>query len=362
MFASTDNHTGTGGSAVVSNPFEVKKQPTQCRDPIFAVLFYANIAAIVGLAIAYGKNPFTTTGGNDAGAANNQTDDKFANLDYTPFLYLAGIAGGVGLVLSCLGLQVLMCIPGFLIKASLFFNIALAGISAAAAFYYGQTALGIVSLVFLALTCCYTYCIWSRIPFATANLKTGTASIRANCGVSILAYIIVAFAFAWTILWTVSVLGIQNLLIQCEVDADGNTVCTNPNYFYFFLLFVSYFFTHQVLQNTIHTTIAGVVGTWWFVPDESGFCGKAVCGSLFRTLTTSFGSVCFGSLLVAIIEALRQIIYMMRDNDDIGPFIACCIDCLLGCIEGLVEYFNKWGMWRQVVLIDICICWKTHSH
>jgi hypothetical protein len=106
---------------------------------------------------------------------------------------------------------------------------------------------------------------------------------------------------------------------------------------------VSYFFTHQVLQNTVHTTVAGVVGTWWFVPNESGFCGSAVCGSFFRSITTSFGSICFGSLIVAVIEATRQIVEMARQNDDLGQMLACCIDCLLSFIQDIVEYFNKWG-------------------
>ena len=60
-------------------------------------------------------------------------------------------------------------------------------------------------------------------------------------------------------------------------------------------------------------------------------------------MTTSFGSICFGSLLVAIVQAIRQIVETARRNDDLGPFIACCIDCLLGCIESLLEYFNKWA-------------------
>ena len=83
--------------------------------------------------------------------------------------------------------------------------------------------MGIVALIIMALTSCYTYCIWSRIPFATANLKTGTTSIRANCGVTFLAYIVVAVAFAWTFLWTVSVVGVQDKLIACE-SVDGVTV------------------------------------------------------------------------------------------------------------------------------------------
>lgn len=336
MFAAKpDNHYDDG--VVQSSPFEEKKQPVKCRDPIFAVLFYANLACIIGVAAIFGRNPLSENNA-DANAGN----DDGATVNLTPFITVTGIAGAVGLVFSALALQILMMIPGILIKAAIIFNVFVSLAVVVIAIYYGLIPMAIIGGIFFLITCCYTYCIWSRIPFATANLKTGCASIRANCGVSFIAYIVVIFAFFWVLLWNVAVIGVQDQLITCE-EVNGQQVCSNPNYLLFFLLFVSLYFTQNVLVSVIHTTVAGVVGTWWFVPEESGFCGKAVCGSFWRTLTTSFGSVCFGSLLVSIIQALRQIVNMAKNNDDIGPFIACCIDCILGCIEGLLEYFNKWA-------------------
>lgn len=341
MFAQTDDHKhsavqGTTVSASGNSPFEVKQQPTKCRDPIFAVLLYVNVGIIAALAVLYGSSPFQDV---DANAAN---DDEAVKVNYTPFINVAFIVGGVGLVLSSLALQLLICIPSILIKVALIGNIVLCFAIAAAAFYFGILIMAIFGLIGALITCCYTYCIWSRIPFATANLKTATSAVKSNCGVTFLAYIVVVAAFAWTMLWTLVMVGVQDSLQTCE-QVDGVNVCSKPNYLYLFLLFVSYFFTHQVLQNTIHTTIAGVVGTWWFVPSESGFCGKAVCGSFFRTITTSFGSVCFGSLIVAIIQAIRQLVESARQNDEIGNALSCCIDCILGIIESLVEYFNKWA-------------------
>jgi hypothetical protein len=84
---------------------------------------------------------------------------------------------------------------------------------------------------------------------------------------------------------------------------------------------VSFFFTHQVLHNSGHTTVACVGGSWWFKPKQTGFCGSAVYGCFFRTMTSSIGSVCCGSLLVAIIQATRHILNMARDNDDVGAFL-----------------------------------------
>lgn len=114
------------------------------------------------------------------------------------------------------------------------------------------------------------------------------------------------------------------------------------NYGFLFLLFVSYFFTHQVIQNTVHVTVGGLVGNWWFEPSEaSSCCSSALNNSFLRAVTTSFGSICFGSLLVAILDALRLLANTARGMDD-GGIGACIAECILECLARLLEYFNKW--------------------
>ena len=103
--------------------------------------------------------------------------------------------------------------------------------------------------------------------------------------------------------------------------------------------------SQQVLQNTMHAIVAGVVSTWWFVPDEaSSCCSKAIMGSTVRATTTSFGSICFGSLLVAIIQTLRHLLNSARNDNDMdgcAAFLLCLVDCCLQCFQGILEYFNK---------------------
>jgi uncharacterized protein YacL len=110
-----------------------------------------------------------------------------------------------------------------------------------------------------------------------------------------------------------------------------------------FLYLVSFYWVHQVLVNTVHTTTAGTVGTWWFVPSEaSSFCSSAVKDSFTRATTYSFGSICFGSLIVAIVQALRALQQQAQNSDDC-QILACIIGCILACIQGIIEYFNKFA-------------------
>jgi Plasma-membrane choline transporter len=86
-----------------------------------------------------------------------------------------------------------------------------------------------------------------------------------------------------------------------------------------------------------------VVGTWWWVPTEANsFWSAALSNSVARATTYSFGSICFGSLLVAIVQALRALEYQSRDSDDL-QFLRCIIQCILSCIEGIIQCLNRWA-------------------
>lgn len=318
------------GETPSSNVWEEKKQKSACRDPIFAVLFYANIITMAVLAAVNGSSPF-------------KADDD-SNISYEGFMYTAFASGAFSFILSGVMFLTLLCIPGFLIKAALIFNVIATGVAAAASFVWGGTFAGIIMSIFFLLMCCYAWAVWSRIPFATANLVTGTTAIKSNFGVILLSYLSTVLAFGWTALWCTVLVGSYSKQADCQINEDGVEECGGPNYLILFLLFISYFFTHQVLQNTTHVIVAGVVGTWWFVPEEAkGCCSSAVIGSTIRSVTTSFGSICFGSLIVAVLQALRQLVETAKQNDDINNVLACCLDCIIGCLEGIMEYFNKWA-------------------
>jgi len=209
----------------------------------------------------------------------------------------------------------------------------LSGAMVALSFVTGNIIGGIIGLVFFVCFGCYARAVWSRIPFATANLVTACTAVRKNCGVLFVALFFVVLAFGWTLLWSVAVMGVWD-----EVIDENIAITQQPttNYGYLFLLLLSYFFTEQVIQNTTHVTVAGTVGSWWFTPEEGG-----VIGSLCRAMTTSFGSICFGSLLVAIVKSLRSLAQQAREQE--GGIFVCIAECILGCLESILEYFNQWA-------------------
>merc|ERR1719491_499491 len=195
---------------------------------------------------------------------------------------------------------------------------------------------GVLGVVFFVFTVCYVKMVWGRIPFAAINMMTAGTAIKANLGVALVAIFFTLLEVGWLVLWGIAFTGTFTKTQSCDNDE------CSPNYGILFLLFLSLFFTQQVLQSCVHVSVAGTVGTWWVAPNESGFCSRGICNSFIRTVTTSFGSICFGSLLVAIIQALRALANSARANGD-GNFLVCIAECILACLASMLEYFNKWA-------------------
>lgn len=88
------------------------------------------------------------------------------------------------------------------------------------------------------------------------------------------------------------------------------------------------------------------------VADEDRyFCSRTqmpshpTLGAFKRAMTYSFGSICFGSLVVSIIQLLKQGASIAQQSEAMdGNIVMCCVwavaNCILGLVLWLIEYFN----------------------
>ena len=167
--------------------------------------------------------------------------------------------------------------------------------------------------------------------------------MRDNSGIVLLAYVSGVVFIGWLCLWStllyVTIRNGSNQLCYYDDDCQPSELASTTK-IYAILLILSFYWTLQVSNNVLHTTVAGVVGTWYFDPSDVG----AIGASAIRTLTFSFGSVCFGSLLVAIISTIRFLANSQDRNNGRGggSVLYCVLDCILSLLESIMEYFNKW--------------------
>ena len=99
-----------------------------------------------------------------------------------------------------------------------------------------------------------------------------------------------------------------------------------------FMIF-SLYWTSQVFRNISHVTTAGTVASWWLVPDIE----RPTLGAFKRAMTTSFGTICAGSLIVAIIDTL---IWLLRQVQSVGAVIVRYIMILF---NGIIKWLNKYA-------------------
>jgi len=115
----------------------------------------------------------------------------------------------------------------------------------------------------------------------------------------------------------------------------------------FFMVF-GFLWASAFLSAVFQHAVAGAIASWYFSRDVMSPrpIGIPAVTSLFRAVTTSFGSLALGSLLIAVVESLNTLLqYTKRTNSKnrVIVWVASCLQCVLGCIEGIVRYVNKFA-------------------
>ena len=94
------------------------------------------------------------------------------------------------------------------------------------------------------------------------------------------------------------------------------------------------------------------MATWCLDKSEAdSCCSSAILGSLYRSMTFSFGSICLGSLLQGLVAVFRFLIDSARaqrqqdpdTNDACGSILLCILDCIADLLEELIRAFNQWA-------------------
>ena len=115
-----------------------------------------------------------------------------------------------------------------------------------------------------------------------------------------------------------------------------------------FVTFAGYWISEWI-KNTIHTSVAGVYGSWYFCAGKPGGIPKgSSMGAFKRAITYSFGSISLGSLIVAIINMLRQACSIAQqqnasDGNIVGTICLCCLQCILGLLDWAVQFINRYA-------------------
>lgn len=323
---------GVGATEGGNGQFGGPLQPVY-RDAPFAIAFVAHLCLVFYFAIAWGLSSLRLE------ESDYDDDQTSGSVSMWGLLLLSLFTCAISIGISAVSLRVMMHHAETLIQASLIGSCAFNAVYAILFLIDGLFWYAATWTVMLLLTAWYAKRVWERIPFASSNLRTALSAIQTNAGVCALAYGIAGLANLWLIVWLLATVGIAFKDATCH-----NGYCKpNVNAVTVFLLPLSFYWTIQVFMNVLHVTVSGVVGTWWFAPQDAlSVFSPAIVDSFRRATTYSFGSICMGSLLVAIIQTLEAMAQRARDNKQ-GGLLVCVLECILRLVARLSQYFNRWA-------------------
>jgi hypothetical protein len=190
--------------------------------------------------------------------------------------------------------------------------------------------------------------------FTAAMLEQVTGLVLARGAIFLVVVGVVLLQIAWILVWLLAMVGVvlsnkkMPSFMQLEMeDASSSTNVT----MWIVLLMLCFFWACQVFSNVIHTTVAGFIGRWYF----NEHMEEPIKHSFGHASTYLFGSICFGSLIVALIQTLRWIADQARDENADNPVAAvahCIADCILSCVEEIAKLYNFWCF----IVISIYSC------
>jgi hypothetical protein len=236
-------------------------------------------------------------------------------------------------LLAVVVLRLALAAPEGMIKAAFIGNIVASIVFCTALAVSGLRWMALMGLPVALLAIILFFLYRRHIPLSAVILKTVVEVMFEYPALINVSQLAVVGQVVHLVLLAVCSLGIA------QMSSDG----LSPQVLYMagIGLVISLYWTMQVIQNVALTTTAGVFATFYFASTSlNQQVVNPTVRSFRRAMSWSFGSICFGSFIIAIFQLLRSLARNARKPNDL---IGAIIDSLLEQIEDLMRYFNYYA-------------------
>jgi len=345
-----------------------QKTRTVPKDFVFTALFVIQIVMVLIMALSFGVTALTANSTNIVVTVVGDPPKESSVNAGDGFKLFGGILLTVttGALLSSGWIWLMGFYVQDIIITSFVIAILVCIFGGISLFISGEIVGGIfLTIGAVAVTLLFIY-LRPRLGFASTTLKLACAIIKAMPATVFYSYIVLLLQISYCILWALAVLGVATNeasanyisgggktfhLSQCATYrysnviplpggsyldcgsvggscqacvCDGGTVVSNNNTPCFtaslnsgayFGLSLCLLWTCSVLSNVVHTTVAGVVASWWAQSDDASSASHNIVRINFqRAIWECLGSICMGSLIVSSIRATRTVLYFTTEK------------------------------------------------
>ncbi|CAN8291433.1 unnamed protein product [Cochlearia groenlandica] len=253
--------------------------------------------------------------------------------DYWP---LYAVAGGIGVFISWVWSLLLGSYANEMMKVSVHILTTYLAVVSVLCFWCRQFFWGGSFAVGAFIQFLYVISVIDRLPFTMLVLRKALKLVWGLPKVIMVAHTFTVFMLLWMSLWSFGAAGV----VASSMGDEGR-------WWLLVVFSVSLFWTGAVLCNTVHVIVSGMVFHVLFQCGQEELSPTLPPNSLVESLryavTTSFGSICYGSLFTAAIRTLRWEIRGFRSKICGNECLLCCVDFLFHLVETLVRFFNKYA-------------------
>ncbi|KDO70052.1 hypothetical protein CISIN_1g010892mg [Citrus sinensis] len=303
------------------------------RDVFWLGIFVIHLIGLGFLLSVLGLNRFKKTDRFNISRYTNQKVETKGELteDYWP---IYAVAGGVGALLGWMWLLLLGSPANQMLKISVHILTTYLAVISVLCFWCDQFFWGVAFATAAALQFLYVISVIDRLSFTMLVLQKAVKMVWSLPEVKRVAYVFMAVMLLWMGIWSFGTAGV----VASDMDDGGR-------WWLLLVLSVSLFWTGAVLCNTVHVIVSGMVFLVLIHDgrDSVSMPHNPLVKSLRYAVTTSLGSICYGSLFTAAIRTLRWEIRGIRSKIGNNECLLCCVDFLFHLVETLVRFFNKYA-------------------
>ena len=200
-------------------------------------------------------------------------------------------------------------------------------------------------LIFVLIMC-------NRIRLSISLIQIAAKYINLNCSVLFIPFLFFILTVGWIAYWAVLSIFLYS---SGEFDKDKSKVIASfkwkyhINYLFWYNLF-ALFYVNALLSAFSQFIYASCASIWYF-NHEKGTEGHIILTSFKRAFKYHFGSIAFGSLIIAIVRFLMFFLAIFKKRAEMsygkktqGKYykcLMCCLRCCLKCITKFLEFINK---------------------
>jgi hypothetical protein len=280
------------------------------------------------------------------GDGDGKSSETHSDNSRHPAAYIFPIAFVVSVAVALLLLHALRNRTHATTYAGLITPVALVGLLGAI-LLFASVPLGLTMLFICGV---YGYLIYrwrTRVGFAVAMLETVTSVMKSYPSMfsaSILAFVLQTSYFFYSLVGFIGFALFRFQGFHEEVDEFGNVTGFEMKFQSgtreaLCFLILSMYWTLQFIPNALQVILSGVFASHFFSGGSTAQ-PNALHLSAKRALTTSFGSIAFGSLVIVIAQMIHSLIL---SRTQAFPFLHACCSCGLGFALAFIEFFTKYA-------------------